>query len=288
MEVALSERFRVKMSASRFKFTDVMTAIALLLLVISFSLLITRTAAAMLQLTGMSKDSARFQARAAFCGVGYSGTESEGIMNHPLRRQIISTLMLLGNAGTATVVATLILSFSAFQTYWLVKLGVLMAGVGLLAGVASSRWFDTYLTIFIAWALKKYTRLDLHDYVALLNLSKGYAVLELEVASGDWMGGSNLASLALAKEGVLVLGVEKPDGRYIGAPSGDTRLDAGDMLTLYGKLDRLEELNRRRIGIAGVYAHAAAVSERSREAAEEGGSLAEDPTAPPAAESTHE
>ena len=60
-------------------------------------------------MTGMSRDSARFQARAAYCGVGYASRESDGIIEHPVRRRIISSLMMLGNAGTATVVATLIL-----------------------------------------------------------------------------------------------------------------------------------------------------------------------------------
>ena len=50
---------------------------------------------------------------------------------------------------------------------------------------------------------------------------------------------------------------------------------SGDVLTVYGKLDRLEELNHRRIGVAGLYAHQAAVdehevsSERKTESAEQ-------------------
>lgn len=241
-----------------------MTAIALLLFVISFSMIITRCAAVMLELTGMSRDSARFQSRAAYCGVGYSNRESEGIINHPLRRRIISMLMLIGNAGTATVIATLILSFTGEESHPYLKLSLLVVGLVTLYFVATSAWVDAKMTVFVQWAAKKYTKLDLSDYVALLNLSAGYSVLEVEVKEGDWLGGSDLAKLKLPMEGVLVLGVRQPDGTYIGVPPGDTRLSEGDVLTVYGQLDRLEEINHRQVGVAGLYAHEAAVSERAK------------------------
>lgn len=243
-----------------------MTAIALLFFVISFSMIITRSAAVMLELTGMSRDSARFQSRAAYCGVGYSNRESEGIIDHPLRRRIISTLMLLGNAGTATAIATLILSFSGENTsHKGLNLALIFGGLITIYVISSSKWVDTQMTTFVQWALKKYSRLDLNDYVALLNLSAGYSVLEVEVREGDWLGNSDLATLRLPMEGVLVLGVRRNDGSYMGVPPGNTRLEAGDVLTVYGKLDRLEELNHRQAGVAGLYAHAAAITERKQE-----------------------
>ncbi len=252
-----------------------MTALALLLLVISFSMFITRTAAVMLELTGMSRDSARFQARAAYCGVGYSSRESEGIMEHPVRRRIVSTLMLLGNAGTATVVATLVLSFRGVDVNgdgqidsWLGRFCMLIIGLSTLYFVSSSKWVDDKLHQYIEWALEKYTGLDLHDYTALLHLVDGYSVLEVDVAPGLWMDGNSLAYLGLAKEGVLVLGVRRADGEYIGAPTGATTINAGDMLTVYGKLERLEELNHRRVGVAGLYAHQAAVDQHQQIAGE--------------------
>ena len=237
-----------------------MTALALLLLVISFSMFITRSAAVMLELTGMSRDSARFQSRAAYCGVGYSSRESEGIMEHPVRRRIISTLMLLGNAGTATVVATLVLSFRGGE-HWLSRLTLLIVGLVVVYFFATSKWVDQKMSEFIHWALRKYTRLDLNDYTALLHLSQGYSVLEVEVQPGDWLGGNDLAQLKLPEEGVLVLGVRK-DADYIGTPTASTVVEAGDVLTLYGRLDRLEELNHRQTGRAGFYAHEVAVSEQ--------------------------
>jgi len=245
-----------------------MIAIALLLLAISFSLIITRTAAVMLELTGMSRDSARFQARAAYCGVGYASRESDGIVEHPLRRRIISFLMLLGNAGTATVVATMIMSFtrsSGSITSTFMKLGAVGVGLLILFVFAKSKFVDRQLTHFVQWALKTFTQLDLSDYVALLNLSEGFSILEVEVQEGEWLCGRNLMNLALPKEGVLVLGVHKKDGQYIGTPTGTTQVDVGDRMTVYGRKSHLKELNSRKHGTDGVSAHLAAVSERTQE-----------------------
>ena len=242
-----------------------MTAIALLLLVILSSLTITRIAAIVLELTGMSRDSARFQARAAYCGVGYATREAESVVGHPVRRRVISLLMLLGNAGTATVVATLIMSFTGSDQGWLAKLGILIVGLTLLAAISSSTWADQLIRQWTLWIVQRYTHLDLNDYVAVLHVEQGYAVSQLEAAPGDWIGGRDLAELALPSEGVLVLGVQRGDGKYVGAPSGKTTIQIGDTLTLYGKLERIEELNRRRTGPSGVFAHAAAIGARKRE-----------------------
>ena len=242
-----------------------MIAIALLLIAIGLSLAITRTAAVMLELTGMSRDSARFQARAAYCGVGYASRESDGINEHPIRRRIISFLMLLGNAGTATVVATMIMSFtkdSDGESHLPLKLAVVSVGLAIFFIASRNKFVDQQMTSLVQYACTKFTRLDLNDYVALLNMAEGFSILEVDVNEGDWLGEQDLAALALPKEGVLVLGVRKSDGQYLGAPTGTTRVEVGDTLTVYGKLSQLEELNRRKHGPAGLYARKAALDEQ--------------------------
>lgn len=88
-----------------------MIAIFSLLVVLILSLLITRIATVALTLTGLSRESARFQARSAFTGVGFATHEAENVVNHPVRRRILMLLMLLGNAGIVTVIASMILAF---------------------------------------------------------------------------------------------------------------------------------------------------------------------------------
>jgi uncharacterized protein with PhoU and TrkA domain len=64
------------------------------------------------------------------------------------------------------------------------------------------------------------------------------------------------------------------DGDYIGTPTGETVLHAGDALILYGRAEALEELDQRPAGKHGNYRHVEAVSEqqqvlRNQEEAEE-------------------
>ena len=72
-----------------------MLSIISLLVVLTLSILVTRIATVALTYTGLSRESARFQARSAFTGVGFTTNESEKVVNHPLRRKILMLLMLL-------------------------------------------------------------------------------------------------------------------------------------------------------------------------------------------------
>jgi hypothetical protein len=88
-----------------------MISIVTLLLVLTLSILLARIATVALTRTGLSRESAKFQARSAFTGVGFATSESEKVVNHPIRRRILLSLMLLGNAGVVTAVSSLIVSF---------------------------------------------------------------------------------------------------------------------------------------------------------------------------------
>ena len=215
-------------------------------------------------LTGLSREAARFQARSAFSGVGYTTTEAESVVNHPVRRRIVMVLMLLGNIGVATVVATMIVSLVGLQQSEgrLYYLAMLTLGVLLLWYLSKSQWVERRLNIVIAWALRRFTHLEVRDYVALLNLQSGYAVTEMKVSKSDWLAEKTLVELGLANEGILVLGIEREeDGKYIGAPTAATMVLPGDNLVLYGPIERTEKLTRRRAGRKGDAEHRVAVTE---------------------------
>src|SRR5690349_22556347 len=89
-----------------------MIGVASLLVFMFLALLITRVATVMLRVTGLSHEAARFQARSAFSVVGFTTTESEDIVGHPVRRNIVLVLMLLSTAGIVTTIGSLLLSFA--------------------------------------------------------------------------------------------------------------------------------------------------------------------------------
>lgn len=242
-----------------------MIAISSLLLVVAVSLLITRVATVILVATGMSRASARFQARSAFTGSGFTTSESEKVVDHPLRRRIIMMLMLLGNAGIVASASSLILGFrgGGLGKEWQQVLE-LVAGLLALILVSRSGWVDRRLTHLIARVVHERTDLPSRDLGGLLQLSGDYSVTELAVNAGDWVSNRTLADLALRDEGVVVLGVTGTDGVYIGAPTGMTRVQPGDTLILYGREERLNELDRRPIGREGDRMHARAVAHQEQ------------------------
>ena len=226
-----------------------MVALFSVIVLIFLSLLITKIASAALINTGLSKHTAKFQARSAFTGVGFTTQESERITQHPARRKIISTLMLLGNAGIVTVMVSLILTFvnhdeKGLPLYY--NLIILVGSVIVLAIFASSEKVDAWFTKVANKVLGKFTSLKVRDYDSLFKLSGDYHVAELHVRRSSWVEGRKLADCSLGKEGVTLLGIERKDGTYDGAPGDDSVINAKDTLILYGREEAISKLDERK------------------------------------------
>lgn len=243
-----------------------MIPIITLLIILFVSILLTRIATVALTHTGLSRESAKFQARSAFTGVGFTTSESEKVVNHPTRRRILLLLMLLGNAGVVTAVSALIVSFINIEhsssLFW--QLVLLVSGVVLIWTLANSRWVDQRMSALISRALDNYTRISVQDYAGLLHLADDYEITELSVETDDWITGKTLARARVRKEGILVLGITRGNGNYIGGPDGDTLIQENDRLILYGRAAAIRELDQRRKGAAGDHEHKKKAREQTR------------------------
>lgn len=243
-----------------------MVAIISLVVVLLLSLLVVRVATVALTLTGLSRQSAQFQARSAWTGTGFTTAESEKVINHPVRRRIISWLILLRSAGLVTAASSLVLSFVNVQgtDEGLMRFVWLIIGLVLLWMVWGSEWVSRHMSRVISAALKRYTELDTRDYAAMMHLGGAYSVVELAVREGDWLAEKSLAELKLPDEGVVVLGITRSDGLFIGAPRGSSVTKAGDTLLVYGRSSELEALDRRRADVRGKMDRLSAVAEQRR------------------------
>ncbi len=238
-----------------------MVAIVALLIAVLIGLLITRFATIALVSTGMSKQYARFQARSAFTGVGFTTNEAERVVNHPVRRRVILTLMLLGNAGIATVVATLLLGFSDSGGSEMAARGlVLVLGLAGIWLLAASPWVDRRVRRIFASFVSDDDDAHVRDYAGLLKVGADYDIGELHIDDGHWLAGRTLGQTSLRNEGAVVLGIDR-NGDYYGAPDARFTLEAGDTLTLYGHQSTLHDLDRRRSGPSGELAHVDRVAE---------------------------
>lgn len=252
-----------------------MVEVISLLVVLVMSLIITRVATVALALTGMSHPVAQFQARSALTGAGFTTSESERVTSHPVRRRIIMSLMLIGNTGLVLGASLVILLLSRGESDLSDRLpafGLLLGGLVALYLVARSVWVERAMRRVIEGVLSRHTDLDRRDHASLLRLQGDYRVAELAVDEHDWLSSRQLADLELSREGVLVLGISRPDGTYVGAPRAEDVIEPGDSVVLYGRQDQIEALDRRRAGVGGHLQHAEFVAReaiRKSEATEE-------------------
>jgi hypothetical protein len=237
-----------------------MAAVVALIVVVILGLLVTRVATVALTLTGMTLQHARFQARSAFTGTGFTTSEAEAVVGHPARRRIVMVLMLVSGAGAVSVIGTLVLSFAGVDSTGggFRRASVIVMAMAALLWLARSPAVDRALRRVIERVLRRVTDLDVRDYAALLHLRGRWRVIQLPVEEGDWIASRPIGRLRLPDEGVVVLGVERDKG-WIGAPGEDLTLRTGDLVVLYGRQAMLDDIAARLHGDEGEQA-----SERSR------------------------
>jgi K+/H+ antiporter YhaU regulatory subunit KhtT len=234
-----------------------MIAAITLFLVVALSALITKIATIMLTHTGLSTQSARFQSRSAYTGAGFTTTESEKIMNHPVRRKIVFNLMLIGNAGIVTVMSSLILTFVLPDTLSskLYGLGIVIIGLSLVWWAVRSKWVDRGLSKLINRMLKRYTDIDVQDYAEVLHLKDDFKISEKKMEKDNWMANKTLEELDLRHEGVTILGIDRKDCDYIGSPTGSFEILPEDVVTVYGKADVIKNLFSRKNDFVASVSH---------------------------------
>ena len=238
-----------------------MLAVASLVVIVIIGLLVTRVATVAFTMTGMTLEHARFQARSAFTGTGFTTSEAEAVVSHPVRRRIVMVLMLVSGAGAVSVLGTLILTYVGVDSTsgGIARTAVIVGSLAALLAVARSDRIDRLLRRVIERVLTRVADLDVRDYAALLHVRGQWRVVQLPVEEQDWIASRALGRLRLPEEGVAVLGVERPDGTWVGAPSEDLRLCAGDVVVLYGRKAILADIADRLHGQEGDVA-----SERAR------------------------
>ena len=239
-----------------------------LIVILTLSVLITKIATEALVHTGLSKQSAKFQARSAFTGVGFTTREAENIVNHPVRRKIILSLMLIGNVGIISAIASLMLTFvNTGQTEQdnILRIAIITGSMALLWALSKSKWVERVLVKTINKALVRFSSLKVRDYVELLDLKGDYEITVIEVKEEDWMENRTVNNLQLWQEGINLIGIQRDDGTYLGTPQGETKVTTHDQLILYGRKNTLRNLEKRKQDFAGDEEHQKAVKEQSKE-----------------------
>jgi len=226
------------------------TLVVLILLVVGLTGVVVKAGAFALRLTGLDEQRAKFQALSAVTGTGFTTRESELVVSDPVRRKIVSYLMVFGNVVLVMVVGLLVGSFTTpastfadMQKDWSkVPVPVLViVAVGLLVFlVLRSRGLTRLWGRWVHDKVTERVRMRERPVHEVLALAEGYGVAEIRMEADSPCAGKTLATAGLRNLGVLVLAIRR-GGLVIPNPSAVDVIQADDRLVCYGELLRMHE-----------------------------------------------
>lgn len=158
-----------------------MEAAFTVMVIFTLSTILVRIASTIMRQTGLPDNVARFQSLSAMTGTGFTTRESELIVNYPIRRRALMTLMIIGNIGLVSVVSTFVVTFSEIgperasivqQVIWFTAALV----VNFL--VIVNPVVDGLLCRFLSWVLVRTTDLGKRGFVRLLSLEDDMTIAE--------------------------------------------------------------------------------------------------------------
>jgi hypothetical protein len=217
-------------------------SVILLIVFVCVSYLIVRIGAIALEMTGMDRSRARFQALSAFTGTGFTTREAEMVINHPRRRKIVTYLMILGNAGIVTVIATFVVSLrpSGFLRPSL-NLVIVAAALFILYRIVVHQQFARRLTGKIRETLRKTLHFERVQIEEILQQSEGYGVASVLIEKTSNLVGLTLGQSGLRERDLIVLSIER--GQEVNpVPKAQSKIQVGDLLICYGKLENLKKI----------------------------------------------
>ncbi len=220
-------------------------SVVLLIVFICISYLVVRIGAIALEMTGMEKSRARFQALSAFSGTGFTTREAELVVNHPRRRKVVTYLMILGNAGIVSVIATFVLSLRQSGLRPSLNLVIIAASLFVLYRIASHQKFAKKLTGKIRETLREKLHFEKVHIEELLQQSEGYGIASVLIEKRSKIAGLSLAESGFKERDLMILSIER-DEEVIPVPKAQNKIRPGDRLICFGKLENLKGLVSRK------------------------------------------
>jgi hypothetical protein len=229
--------------------------VALFIVVLVASFIIVRIGAVAFQLTGLEWSLAKFHSLSCFSGTGFTTKEAELITGDRRRRRIASVLMVLGNAGLVTMIATaasamnpeatllgwLSKSYLPFLPPWSVQgvnMGIIAVALYIVYKVFTNNRFNRKLTGYLREKILKREFFKPVSFEELLMLTGGYGITRLEVPRGNPLIDKTLAESELRKNDITVLAILRGSDTKPNPPA-NSKIQEGDELVLFGKLENI-------------------------------------------------
>jgi len=210
-----------------------MAYVGILLIAILVSFIVVRIGGFALQLTGIEPDVARFQALSAFSGTGFTTREAERVVGNRTRRRIVTILIILGNAGMVTVIATLVASFTQVSGYawFFIRLAIIIGGIFgfyqlIIRSNVGQRILDRLQRPVINRILREAPAVE-----EIFHVEKDWAISLVMIKGSSNIIGLSVADIT-AEEDIEVLAIDRA-GTYLTRPNWDEKIMEGDQLLVY-------------------------------------------------------
>jgi hypothetical protein len=210
-----------------------MAYVGILLIAILVSFIVVRIGGFALQLTGIEPDVARFQALSAFSGTGFTTREAERVVGHKTRRRIVTILIILGNAGMVTVIATLVASFTQVSgyTWFFIRLAIIIGGIfGLYQLIIRSNVGQRILD----WLQRPVINRILREAPAveeIFHVEKDWAISLVMIRGTSKSIGLSVGDITVEGD-MEILSIDRA-GTHLTRPDSEEKIVEGDRLLVY-------------------------------------------------------
>ncbi len=225
-----------------------MVSVLVFIAALVVSWIVVRIGAIAFQLTGLEWSLAKFQSLSCFSGTGFTTKEAELITGDKRRRHIATILMILGNAGMVSLIASAASALSPehnvvpfLKENFLnapINLIVLAAALFLVYKILTNRNITGKLTRYLRKKIIKQELLKPVSFEELLQLTGGYGISRIEVDENSPLIDKTLAESDLRKNDITVLAIIR-DNETIPNPSANRKIQKGDGLISFGKVENI-------------------------------------------------
>lgn len=231
----------------------------LFIIVLCISFIIVRIGAIAFELTGLDWSVAKFQALSCFSGTGFTTKESELIINHPQRRKIASFLIVLGNAGLVTLIATfanslrpsslvpkleiplLKLFIPSSLLPWINFIVIVLSAIFIFRLFSNTKFIFS-LTEYLKKVIIRKEIIKPFAFRELIFLAKGYGVSKIKIYEKNSALDKTLSNSGLKQKDIIVLAIERKN-KIIPNPPISSRISLHDQLICFGKIHNMKKFH---------------------------------------------
>ena len=232
--------------------------VMLFVIVLVASFVVVRIGAVAFHLTGLEWSLAKFQSLSCFSGTGFTTREAELITTSPQRRRIATILIVLGNAGLVTLIATFASALTPQKTLWSrlsesllpvdipawvvpwVNMVVIILAVYASYRVFTNKKIIAKLTNSLSNIMTRRATVTPVSFEELLLVADGYGISRIDVTGDSTLPDKTLGESGLRKSDITVLAILRGD-QTIPNPTADVKILPGDELISFGKLANMRK-----------------------------------------------